>query len=65
MVLRSGFDGEKGPKAALLVDTAMEFPIALDQADRYADASGDRFEIHLDDEAARRVGLPGRIVHGF
>ena len=31
MVLRSGFDGEKGPKAALLVDTAMEFPIALDQ----------------------------------
>jgi hypothetical protein len=32
MVLRSGFDGEKGPKAALLVDTAMEFPIALDQA---------------------------------
>jgi hypothetical protein len=32
MVLRSGFDGEKGPKAALLVDTAMEFPIALDAA---------------------------------
>lgn len=32
MVLRSGFGGEKGPKAALLVDTAMEFPIALDEA---------------------------------
>ena len=41
------------------------YPIALDQTERYADASGDRFEIHLDDEAARRVGLPGRIVHGF
>ena len=41
------------------------YRIALDQTERYAEASGDRFEIHLDDEAARRVGLPGRIVHGF
>ena len=39
--------------------------IAPDQPDRYAEASGDRFVIHLDDEAARAVGLPGRIVHGF
>lgn len=41
------------------------YAIAADQTVRYAEASGDRFEIHLDDEAARRVGLPGRIVHGF
>jgi acyl dehydratase len=39
--------------------------IADDQTTRYAEASGDHFEIHLDDEAARHVGLPGRIVHGF
>ena len=39
--------------------------IAADQPDRYAEASGDRFVIHLDDEAARAVGLPGRILHGF
>jgi acyl dehydratase len=39
--------------------------IASDQPDRYAEASGDRFVIHLDDEAARVVGLPGRILHGF
>jgi acyl dehydratase len=39
--------------------------IAPDQPDRYAEASGDRFVIHLDDEAARAVGLPGRILHGF
>jgi acyl dehydratase len=45
--------------------TEITYSIALDQTNRYADASGDRFEIHLDDEAARRVGLPGRIVHGF
>ncbi len=41
------------------------YSVALDQTNRYAAASGDHFEIHLDDEAARRVGLRGRIVHGF
>jgi acyl dehydratase len=39
--------------------------IADDQTDRYAAASGDHFAIHLDDEFARKVGLPGRIVHGL
>jgi acyl dehydratase len=39
--------------------------IADDQPDRYAAASGDDFVIHLDDEAARALGLPGRILHGF
>jgi acyl dehydratase len=32
---------------------------------RYAGASGDFNPIHLDDEFARSVGLPGRIVHGL
>jgi acyl dehydratase len=31
----------------------------------YADASGDRNPIHLDDEFARSVGLPGVIAHGM
>jgi acyl dehydratase len=44
---------------------AIEQRISPDQPDRYAAASGDHFEIHLDDEAARAVGLPGRILHGF
>jgi acyl dehydratase len=39
--------------------------IAEDQTERYAAASGDDFAIHLDDEFARAVGLPGRIVHGL
>ena len=43
----------------------IRYPIADDQTTRYAAASGDFFEIHLDDEAARAVGLPGRIVHGL
>jgi acyl dehydratase len=41
------------------------FAVARDQAERYADASGDHNPIHLDDEAARAVGLPGRILHGL
>jgi acyl dehydratase len=36
-----------------------------DQAVRYANASGDRNPIHLDDTVARMAGLPGIIVHGL
>jgi acyl dehydratase len=32
---------------------------------RYAAASGDHNPIHLDDEFARSVGLPGVIAHGM
>lgn len=36
-----------------------------DQTFRYADASGDRNPIHLDDEVARAAGLPGIVNHGM
>ena len=32
---------------------------------RYAGASGDFNPIHLDEEFAKAVGLPGRILHGL
>jgi acyl dehydratase len=35
------------------------------QIDAYAEASGDRNLIHLDDEFARSMGLPGTIAHGL
>ena len=36
-----------------------------DQTLRYRDASGDMNPIHVDDEIARSVGLPGKILHGL
>jgi acyl dehydratase len=32
---------------------------------RYAGASGDFNPIHIDDDFAREVGLPGKILHGL
>jgi acyl dehydratase len=36
-----------------------------DQTFRYAEASGDPMPIHLDDEVAKAMGLPGIIIHGL
>lgn len=40
-------------------------PITQEQLQRYARASGDSNPIHLDEEAAHRVGLDGVIAHGM
>ena len=39
--------------------------ITRDQITAYAEASGDRNPIHLDEEFAKSVGLPGVIAHGM
>ena len=39
--------------------------ITQDQLNRYAAASGDSNPIHLNEEAAHRVGLDGIIAHGM
>jgi acyl dehydratase len=61
--------GERAPDHRLEQDgppvAEISYPVAEDQTVRYAAASGDHFAIHLDDEFARSVGLPGRIVHGL
>ena len=33
--------------------------------DAFADLSGDRFAIHMDDAAARAKGFPARVAHGL
>jgi acyl dehydratase len=40
-------------------------PITQEQLRRYADASGDHNPIHLDEQAAHRVGLDSVIAHGM
>lgn len=39
--------------------------ITREQITAYAEASGDHNPIHLDDDFARSVGLPGVIAHGM
>jgi acyl dehydratase len=61
--------GEQAPDHRLEADgdpvAEVTYLVAKDQTVRYAAASGDDFAIHLDDEFARGVGLPGRVVHGL
>src|SRR6266704_5273646 len=40
-------------------------PVTQEHLRRYAEASGDYNPIHLDEEAARRVGLESVIAHGM
>jgi acyl dehydratase len=64
--------GELGPNHkfddALHNDAPLATAIAHvddDQTFRYSKASGDPMPIHLDDEIAKSVGLPGIIAHGL
>jgi acyl dehydratase len=69
------FDGDAGESApGHRVDPADRSaePIAAveqgydsDQTFRYSEASGDLMPIHLDEEIAKQVGLPGIIIHGL
>lgn len=39
--------------------------ITLSDIDRYADLTGERHPVHMDEAFARRAGFPGRIAHGL
>ena len=49
--------GEELPELAVTPDKYLTV--------RYAGASGDYNPIHIDEEFAKAVGLPGRILHGL
>jgi acyl dehydratase len=65
------FDQEAGELAPAVpangeaLSEETQVTVDADQTFRYADASTDRMPIHLDDEVARKFGLPGIIVHGL
>jgi acyl dehydratase len=44
---------------------ALSKHVTVEQIRRYAEASGDRNPIHLDESFARSAGLPGVIAHGM
>ena len=46
-------------------DFVVEQKFDLDQTFRYAEPAGDPMPIHLDDEFAKKMGLPGIIMHGL
>lgn len=46
------------------VETA-EATVTAEAIDRFADLSGDRFALHMDDGAARALGFPARVAHGL
>ena len=64
--------GEEAPSHGFeehLREREPDFEVAqtfdADQTYRYAEASGDPMQIHLDEEFAKSVGLPGIIIHGL
>jgi acyl dehydratase len=76
LFFRGPFEGDSGgepaPDHKLTAALKATPPVAevtygfdADQTFRYAEASGDPVPIHLDDAAARAVGLPGIIIHGL
>ena len=64
--------GEAAPEHRFPEELRATEPVAvaeqtfdMDQTFRYSKASGDTVPIHLDEEFAKSVGLPGIIIHGL
>ena len=64
--------GEEAPSHKLGGATKTSEPVGVvaqqldaDQTYRYSEASGDTMPMHLDEEFAKSVGLPGIIIHGL
>lgn len=59
--------GHDFPEAARSAPVGDPFVVHVDddQTFRYRDASGDQMPIHVDEEFAKNVGLPGIIAHGL
>ena len=39
--------------------------VTAERIDAFAEMTGDRFDIHMDEDAAQARGFPGRVAHGL
>ena len=53
------------PRQAMSDERELRVTFTREQIAAYAEASGDHNPIHLDEEFAKSVGLPGVIAHGM
>lgn len=63
-LLRPGLHGHSTLQIADRIE-AGPVTVSGDMVDRFADLSGDRFALHLSDDAARELGFPRRVAHGL
>jgi 3-hydroxybutyryl-CoA dehydratase len=63
-LLPPGTHGLTGLRIADRVETA-KVTVTAEAIDRFADLSGDRFALHMDDAAALALGFPARVAHGL
>lgn len=63
-LLPPGTHGLDGLEIGDVVETATA-QVTIDMIDRFADLTGDRFGIHMDDDFARAAGFPRRVAHGL
>jgi acyl dehydratase len=63
-LLPPGRHGLRALRPADRVETA-EVTVTAETIDRFAELSGDRFALHMDDAAARALGFPARVAHGL
>ncbi|HTN95465.1 MAG TPA: MaoC/PaaZ C-terminal domain-containing protein, partial [Nordella sp.] len=63
-VLAAGTYFYEDVEAGDVIETGA-LPITTAHIDRFADLTGDRFEIHMSEEGAAKHGFPKRVAHGL
>ena len=63
-LLAPGLYGFDDLRLADRIETA-SVTVTAEAIDRFAELSGDRFAIHMQDDAARALGFAGRVAHGL
>lgn len=63
-VLAAGYHGFDGIAVGDRVQTGA-CEVTADAIDTFADLTGDRFAIHMDDAAAKALSFPARVAHGL